>query len=110
MGKDPNGKPVFWLNGMAGTGKSTCARTVARSFADSGQLGASFFFKKGDGDCGNTTRFFATIATDLMVHVPELIPGITKVIDADPAMSERSIREINSPAALGSEANVSTSL
>ena len=91
--KNPNGKPVFWLNGMAGTGKSTFARTLARSFADSGQLGASFFFKKGEGDCGNAARFFTTIATDLMVHVPELILSITKAIDADPAISEKSLKD-----------------
>src|SRR5947208_992994 len=45
--KDRNGKPIFWLNGMAGTGKSTIARTVAQLFADYDQLGASFFFKNG---------------------------------------------------------------
>ena len=27
--KDRNGKPIFWLNGMAGMGKSMIARTVA---------------------------------------------------------------------------------
>lgn len=44
--KDSNGKPIYWLNGMAGTGKSTIARTIARSFANEGQLGASFFLRK----------------------------------------------------------------
>ena len=35
--------PVYWLNGVAETGKTTIAQTVAaRIFAD-GQLGASFF-------------------------------------------------------------------
>ncbi|EJP61379.1 WD40 repeat-like domain-containing protein [Beauveria bassiana ARSEF 2860] len=44
--KDKNAEPIFWLNGMAGTGKSTISRTIARSFSENGQLGASFFFKK----------------------------------------------------------------
>ena len=47
--KNGNGEPIFWLNGMAGTGKSTIARTVARSFAEEGQLGASFFFQEERG-------------------------------------------------------------
>jgi hypothetical protein len=34
---------IFWLNGMAGTGKSTIARTVARDFYEQKGLGASFF-------------------------------------------------------------------
>ncbi|KAH6970500.1 hypothetical protein BKA56DRAFT_529716, partial [Ilyonectria sp. MPI-CAGE-AT-0026] len=45
---DPCAKAIFWLNGMAGTGKSTISRTVARDFASSGHLGASFFFKRGE--------------------------------------------------------------
>ena len=90
---DRNGKPIFWLNGMAGTGKSTIARTIARSFADEGRLGASFFFKKGEGDRGTASRFFTTIATDLMTHVPEIISGITKAIDADPAISEKTLND-----------------
>ena len=90
---DRNGKPIFWLNGMAGTGKSTIARTIARLFADEGRLGASFFFKKGEGDRGTASRFFTTIATDLMTHVPEIISGITKAIDADPAISEKTLND-----------------
>ena len=41
--KDEQGHQVLWLNGLAGTGKSTIAQTFAEiSFAD-GDLGASFF-------------------------------------------------------------------
>ncbi|KAF2194571.1 vegetative incompatibility protein HET-E-1, partial [Zopfia rhizophila CBS 207.26] len=91
--EDRNGKPIFWLNGMAGTGKSTIARTVAQSFSDNGQLGASFFFKKGEGERGNATRFFTTIANDLTIHVPGIIPGIRKAIDADPRIAEKFLKE-----------------
>jgi hypothetical protein len=78
---------------MAGTGKSTIARTIAQSFANKAQLGASFFFKKGEGDRGNVSRFFTTIATDLMAHVPGLRSGIMKAIDADPAISEKALKD-----------------
>jgi hypothetical protein len=91
--EDRNGKPIFWLNGMAGTGKSTIARTIAQSFADKAQLGASFFFKKGEDDRGNASRFFTTVATDLMVHIPGLIAGIRKAIDADPGISEKALKD-----------------
>ncbi|KAF2175951.1 hypothetical protein K469DRAFT_679307 [Zopfia rhizophila CBS 207.26] len=91
--KDRNAKPIFWLNGMAGTGKSTIARTVAQSFANKGQLGASFFFKKGDGDRGNASRFFTTIATDLMAHVPGLISSIMKAMEADSAISGKALKD-----------------
>lgn len=78
---------------MAGTGKSTIVRTIAHSFADAGRLGASFFFKKGEGDRGTAGRFFTTIATDLMAHLPDLILGIEKATDADPAISEKALKD-----------------
>jgi hypothetical protein len=56
---------IFWLSGLAGTGKSTIARTVARKYFESGQLGASFFFSRGGGDVGHAGRFFTSIAVQL---------------------------------------------
>jgi 2-phosphoglycerate kinase len=41
--RDFDKPPIFWLNGLAGTGKTTIAQMAAeRVFADR-QLGASFF-------------------------------------------------------------------
>ncbi|OCL01502.1 hypothetical protein AOQ84DRAFT_434833 [Glonium stellatum] len=91
--KDPDAKCIFWLSGMAGTGKSTIARTIARVFANQNVLGASFFFKRGEGDRGSATRFFTTITTQLISHTPELAPGIKKAIDADPTISEKSLKD-----------------
>jgi len=90
---DQSGKSVFWLNGAAGTGKSTIARTVARAFADQQLLGASFFFKKGEGERGEAKRFFTTIATQLAIRLSELEPGIKKAIDADPKISEKALKD-----------------
>jgi hypothetical protein len=91
--EDPNGKCIFWLKGMAGTGKSTISRTVAHSFKDKGQLGASFFFKRGEGDRGNASRFFTTIASDLAIKVPSLVPSIAKAISVDPHIPEKALNE-----------------
>jgi len=91
--KDPQGKCIFWLNGMAGTGKSTISRTVAQSFADGGQLGASFFFKRGEGERGNATRFFTTITAQLIWRIPELIPHIRCAIDEQPEIAAKPLKE-----------------
>lgn len=66
----PDSECVFWLNGMAGTGKSTVSRTLAASFKDEGILGVSFFFKRGASDRGKVKRLFPTIAKQLAVRVP----------------------------------------
>jgi len=86
-------KSIFWLSGMAGTGKSTIARTAARSFAEADQLGANFFFKRGEGERGNASRFFSTIAADLVAREPGTLPGIRKALDQDSSLSQRALKD-----------------
>jgi hypothetical protein len=64
---------IFWLNGMAGTGKSTIARTVAYNLNDKGVLGASFFFARDTADVSETRLFFVSIAKQLAMT--EKVPG-----------------------------------
>ncbi|KAL2825731.1 hypothetical protein BDW59DRAFT_161407 [Aspergillus cavernicola] len=84
---------IFWLSGMAGTGKSTIARTVAQSFKEDGILGASFFFKRGRGDRSSAARLFPTIVKQLAVHIPQMIAGVQKAIDNDPTIGGKSLEE-----------------
>jgi hypothetical protein len=77
---------------MAGTGKSTIARTVAQLFASRGHLGASCFFKKGEGERGNASRFF-TIATGLVACEPGMLPGIRKTLDEDSTISHKALKD-----------------
>lgn len=63
---------IFWLNGLAGTGKSTIARTIAREYYEKRSLGASFFFTRGGGDLANAGKFFPTIAMQLVNQLPSL--------------------------------------
>ncbi|KAK0739040.1 hypothetical protein B0T21DRAFT_307466 [Apiosordaria backusii] len=89
----PEGEGIFWLNGMAGTGKSTISRTVAQSFADQGLLGASFFFKRGERDRSNAALLFTTIATQLIVKEPGLATHIRAAIEADPSVTRKMLKE-----------------
>ena len=63
--KDFDESPVFWLNGLAGTGKSTIAQTISeRAFAD-GRLGASFFCSRDFEDRSDLHFIFPTLAFQL---------------------------------------------
>ncbi|KAH8205787.1 hypothetical protein TruAng_000063 [Truncatella angustata] len=73
----PLSKTVYWLNGMAGTGKSTISRTLAHKFSVDNRLGATFFFKRGEGDRSRMSKFFMTIAA----------------MEAEPAIGSKAMRE-----------------
>ncbi|KAH7183439.1 uncharacterized protein B0J16DRAFT_307708 [Fusarium flagelliforme] len=88
-----NSKIIFWLNGKAGTGKSTISRTVAWSRSRQGDLGASFFFKRGEVDQGNLAKFVPTVARRLAWSTPVVAPFIKSAVDADPAIADKSVRE-----------------
>ncbi|GFF43825.1 hypothetical protein IFM46972_07340 [Aspergillus udagawae] len=89
----PSQKSIFWLNGMAGTGKSTISRTVARLLKDNNHLCASFFFKRGEGDRGNAKKFFPTLTRQLILWSSELRSGVQKSLDHDPDIALKSLRE-----------------
>ncbi|KAF3913402.1 hypothetical protein ABW20_dc0108715 [Dactylellina cionopaga] len=90
---EPMEKHMFWLCGMAGTGKSTISRTVARTLHDNHQLAASFFFKRGKGNRGDASRFFGTLANSLRLSIPELGPEISKAVENDPDICRKALRE-----------------
>jgi hypothetical protein len=94
----PKSKSIFWLNGMAGTGKSTISWTIAKWLTGQGRygvvdLGASFFFKRGEGDRGSAARFFPTITRDLVSKVSGLDTLIADVITSDPSIFDKSLGE-----------------
>ncbi|PYI26279.1 hypothetical protein BP00DRAFT_407555 [Aspergillus indologenus CBS 114.80] len=89
----PDGKCIFWLHGMAGTGKSTVSRTVANSVRVHGLNVASFFFKRGEKDRGNARAFFATICKQLAVGIPDLSPGIREAILSEPDITAKSLKK-----------------
>ncbi|KAH8085425.1 hypothetical protein BXZ70DRAFT_900107, partial [Cristinia sonorae] len=61
---------VFWLNGMAGTGKSTIADSLVRYARAEGCLGAAFFCSRDFETARDINRIFPTIAFQLAHSIP----------------------------------------
>jgi hypothetical protein len=91
--QDQQGKSIFWLKGMAGTGKSTISRTVADSFDREGKLGASFFFKRGEPNRSTAKMLFTTLCNQLLEKIPLLIAHVEMAIDTDANLSDKSMGE-----------------
>jgi hypothetical protein len=90
---DENGRTIFFLNGLAGTGKSTVARTVARYYFDKQRLGASFFFSRGGGDVGHAAKFATTIAVQLATSIPTLNHYVSDAVLERSDIASRSLRD-----------------
>jgi hypothetical protein len=89
---DPKGECFYWLQGKAGEGKSTIAKTLAETLQKQGLLGASFFFKHGHTDRGSARLFFSTIAAQLVQKIDGLGSAVAKVLDAETSMYDKSVQ------------------
>ena len=89
--KDPQERHVFWLNGLAGTGKSTIAQTFSEMAADIGVLGASFFCSRDYLDRRELKNIFPTLAYQLACRYPEFRSRIIRVIKQDPSVAQNSL-------------------
>ena len=89
--KDEQDHRVFWLNGLAGTGKSTIAQTFAKaSFAD-GNLGASFFCSRDFEDRSNLRTIFPTLAFQLAYQYSLFRGQLIQVLKANPSVGRESL-------------------
>ncbi|PMD42130.1 YVTN repeat-like/Quino protein amine dehydrogenase [Hyaloscypha variabilis F] len=84
---------IFWLNGLAGTGKSTIARTVARRYSEKGRLAASFFFSKDIEDVRHAGKFATSIAVQLAQNVPALHKHISEAAGERKDLTRQSLRD-----------------
>ena len=56
-------------------------------------LGASFFFKRGEGDRGSASRFFSTITRELVLKIPGLDALVAEAITQDPLIFDKALGE-----------------
>ena len=82
---------IFWLNGLAGTGKTTVAYTVAEQCHVKGILGASFFCSRSIADCNDPSKIFPTIAYQLGMFYRPYRDHVAEVLHRDPLLVYASI-------------------
>jgi hypothetical protein len=84
---------VFWLNGLAGTGKSTIARTLCQRLHEQGLLGASFFISRNHLDRCDASNIVRSIAYQLAVRWPAVSDALCANLRETPIMATRSLQQ-----------------
>ncbi|KAL5633002.1 hypothetical protein ACGC1H_003480 [Rhizoctonia solani] len=89
--EDPNGAKMYWMNGMAGTGKTTIATTLSATLEARKQLAASFFCTRTSPECREAKRIVPTIAYQLSRRSTPFRSVLCKALKEDPDISTGSI-------------------
>jgi hypothetical protein len=79
---DTEGKPVFWLTGVAGTGKTTVAKSIADMASKEKYLVITFFFSHTSADRRDYSKVIPTLAYQL-ARYDQLGHHIVAAIDSD---------------------------
>src|SRR5258707_12888547 len=84
-------KPIYWVNGLAGIGKSTIARTVAEQVDGLPLQMASFFFARNNDALSNAKLFVTSIAFRLAEIFPKFMETVSNVLKADGTLPSKSL-------------------
>ena len=78
---------VYWLNGMAGTGKTTIAYSFSEILRDKDSLGGTFFSSHLRVDTSDVRCIIPTISLQLAYYFPSLSHLILDVVEGHPDCS-----------------------
>ncbi|CAE6457342.1 unnamed protein product [Rhizoctonia solani] len=76
-----NKDAVYWLNGMAGTGKTTIAYSVCTELAGKKKLAASFFCSRLREECRDVNRIIPSIAYQLAQFSPPFRLALSVIME-----------------------------
>jgi hypothetical protein len=84
-------RPICWLRGPAGAGKSAVMQTLCHKLQDADRMDGAFFFKRGHSTCGNAKVLFTTLAYQLALNHRNLKLSISQSVENDPSVVGRQM-------------------
>jgi adenylylsulfate kinase-like enzyme len=82
---------VFWLYGVAGSGKSTISTTLASYFRNQGRLGAFLFFDRSFPEKSHPSKVIRTLAYKLGLFNRRIGTAISAVIEQYSTITDSSL-------------------
>ncbi|CAE6533260.1 unnamed protein product [Rhizoctonia solani] len=90
--RDPSAEPVYWINGMAGTGKTTIAYTLCNELDKTDELAASFFCTRLLPKCRDIRLIIPAIAYQLTRFSYPFRHALSKIVELDPMAHTRDLK------------------
>lgn len=90
---DQDAPRVYWMNGMAGTGKTTIACTYSEQLEHHELLAASFFYTRSSADCLNPTRIIPTIAYQLARYSIPFQSVLYEILGKEPDAGSKTMEK-----------------
>jgi hypothetical protein len=75
---------IYWLTGMAGTGKTTIAYTFSEILDKNQMLGGTFFCSCQESDASNTSLILPTLAYQLAICSPAAFQALVDILEQNP--------------------------
>ena len=89
--RDFTKSPIYWLNGLAGIGKSTIAQTIAQDLFADGRLGASFFCSRDFEDRSDLKFILPTLAAQLARTYAKFRSIFIPLVQLNPEIAHESL-------------------
>ena len=90
---EPKGKPICWLNGRPGSGKSAVSQTIAERYASQKRLAATFFFSRRDLERRTSRCVVPALTVQLLSFLPSIRPAVFKALESDYMIPMKVLRE-----------------
>ncbi|CAE6503388.1 unnamed protein product [Rhizoctonia solani] len=89
---NPHTGRICWMNGMAGTGKTTIAYSVCSALEQRSALGASFFCSRSIPECRQVKHIIPTIAYQIARYSLPFRFALDKVLESSPDARTQALR------------------
>ncbi|KAH7304623.1 hypothetical protein B0J17DRAFT_773974 [Rhizoctonia solani] len=84
--------PAYWLNGMAGTGKTTISYTLCEKLKEANMLGASFFCSRSLPQCRDVNLILPLVAYQLACFSSPFRCLLVRELEMDPDIHTKALK------------------
>ncbi|KIK66782.1 hypothetical protein GYMLUDRAFT_115683, partial [Collybiopsis luxurians FD-317 M1] len=88
---DASESQIYWISGMAGTGKSTIVKSLCKTFEQENLLAGAFFCSRQLPACRVYTRIIPTIAYQLARYSHTFAEALKKELGNDGDLADKEI-------------------